>query len=137
MAHYIQHFVLAATKRRQAAAALHMVLVPHLTAGSVHKVAKNVTVMSAKGFADAAQSLLRHCEDWVGCEGVHNLAECCRAGKRVFFRHRNQTELDAWNHYKEALASRIQNGEMDYEHMVSRVSKKKMAEAGAAYRSIL
>ena len=115
--------------------ALHVVLAPHLTAGSLHKVSRNVTIMSLKGCSGSVQSLLRHCEDWVGCEGVHTLAECCRAGKRVFFRHRNQTELNAWNQYKTAVSEATQNGEIDYRHMVEKTSKKKLLALGQGYSS--
>jgi hypothetical protein len=133
MAHFISSFVLGAKTKK---AALHVVLAPHLTAGAVHKPARNVTVMALKGGAHV-QSLLRHCEDWVGVDSVHALAECCRAGKRLFFQCRERQDMRPWTQYHDSLAMFVKNGETDYRRMVGRASKAKLKQFGDSLPSVL
>ena len=134
MAHFIHEFV--QKKKGAKNNVLNVILVPYLTSGSVHKISRNISVMSFKGI-EHVQGFLRHCEDWVACEGMYALSEFCRAGKRIFFRHRNQHELNAWKQYASSLSDTLNNGEMDYRHMVTRASKAKLQDFGERYSNIL
>ncbi len=145
MAYFINEFVRSSesSKNRKGkgpaaggSGVLNVVLAPHLTAGAVRKPAKNVTVMSYKGLG-AVQSLLRHCEDWVGCEGPHTLAECCRAGKRLFYRCRSERERAVWDQYQASLAEHLGSDAMEYRSMASKASKAKLKAFGESRPSLL
>jgi hypothetical protein len=133
MAFFINEFV---RKAKGKSGVLNVVLAPHLTAGAVRKPAKNVTVMSYKG-QGPVQSLLRHCEDWVGCEGLHTLAECCRAGKRIFFRHRSGQERAVWEQYQSSLAQHLQSNAMEYRTLAEKASRAKLRAFGESRPSLL